>query len=102
MKEIIESLNLKYNEEKINTEQIISECWNETAGGKIRKFAKFYGFSDKNILTVVCENSFVSNELFNSKSELLKILNEKLKASNIEIRDIIFDYKKWENKNNEA
>ncbi|MCD7878530.1 MAG: DUF721 domain-containing protein [Candidatus Gastranaerophilales bacterium] len=99
--EIIKNLDIQYNENKHKKEEIISECWRDTAGEKIINFARFYAISDDNVLTIVCSDSFVANELFFSKDKFIEFLNLKLKNTGYEIRDMIFDYKKWEEKNNE-
>ena len=52
-------------------------------------------FSADNILTVVCSDSFVANELYLEKNKLTKLMNEKTKNLGIEIKDIRFNYKKW-------
>ena len=40
-----------------------------------------------------------SGELYFVKSKLIKTINEKLRAENTEIKDIIFNYKKWDENN---
>lgn len=101
LQDVIKDLNLSYNTENCKNIENIQKIWIDTIGNKISKFAKVYDFSNDNILTVVCSDSFVSNELYFEKEKLFRNMNEKLQKLGIKIKDIKFDYKKWKESNNE-
>lgn len=95
LQEIIKNINFNYSADSVQTLEQLSECWKKVIGNKISKYTKVYDFSSDNILTIVCSDSFVANELYIEKSKLLKIMKEKANKSGINIVDILFNYKKW-------
>ena len=98
LKSVIKDLNLNYNENKVNNDEMMASYWVEIVGNKISQFSKVLEISSDNILTIVCSDSFVANELYFEKSQLLKKMNEKAESLGITIKDIRFDYKKWKEK----
>ncbi len=101
LEDIIKSIDFSYNPEAAQTKKNLQNFWEETVGKKIVKLAKVYDFSADNILTIVCADSFVSNELYLEKEKLLTTMNKKTEKLGIKIEDVIFNYKKWEEKNYE-
>ncbi|MBQ9246138.1 DUF721 domain-containing protein [bacterium] len=101
LKDVIKELEFNYNPDSCQNTEKLSEFWVETIGEKIVNFAKFYDFSDDNILTIVCSDSYVSNELYLEKDKLLEKMNKKAQETGIKIEDIKFDYKKWKEKQHE-
>lgn len=95
LQNVIKDLQFNYDESKFETGEKLAEYWIETVGNKISQFSKVLEFSTDNILTIVCSDSFVANELYLEKNKLTKLMNEKTKNLGIEIKDIRFNYKKW-------
>lgn len=95
IQEIISNLDLTYNKSEEENKQKFFEEWKEIVGDKIASVSKPVEINDKNILTILCANSFAANELFLSKNKLLIIMEERLKTLNLKISDIRFDYKNW-------
>lgn len=98
LKSVIKDLNLNYDENKVNNVEVLADCWIEIVGNKISQFSKVLEISADNTMTIVCSDSFVANELYFEKSQLLKKMNEKTNNLGITIKDIRFDYKKWKEK----
>lgn len=95
LQNVIKDLQFNYDESKFETGEKLAGYWIETVGNKISQFSKVLEFSTDNILTIVCSDSFVANELYLEKNKLTKLMNEKTKNLGIEIKDIRFNYKKW-------
>lgn len=95
LQSVIKDLQFNYDESKFETDEKLAGYWIETVGNKISQFSKVLDFSADNILTIVCSDSFVANELYLEKDKLTKLMNKKTKNLGIEIKDIRFNYKKW-------
>jgi len=93
---IIKGLNIKYEEYRINEAEVIQSCWNETIGNKISKFTKVYKINTDKVITVICSDSYVSNELYYQKDKIIQLMNKKLQKVGIQISDVKIDYRKWE------
>lgn len=93
--EIIGQIDLKYDQSIENNKSLLFEEWKNIIGEKISSLSKPVELSDKNLLKISCANSFVANELFMQKQNLIVIINEKAKEYNLKVRDLIFDYKSW-------
>lgn len=98
---IIQEIDFNYDSEKQKNTLILSELWENTTGKKISKLTKVFEFSDDNVITVLCADSFTANELYFSKENLLELMKEKAQNLGIKIKDIKFNYKKWKEKNDE-
>ena len=96
LEDIIKNLDFNYDPSHNQTLEKLSCYWNDTIGNKISKFSKVLEISDDNILTVICADSFIANELFFEKEKLIKKMNEKVQSMGIKIKDIKFDYKNLE------
>ncbi len=101
LKDVIAELKFDYVEDKFQNLETIANFWVETVGVKISKFSKVIDYSDDNILTVACSDSFVANELYLEKDKLLNMMNNNIKKLGIDIRDIKFNYKKWKEQKDE-
>lgn len=97
LQDIIKNIDFNYSEESVQTLEQLSDIWKKIIGNKISQFTKVYDFSSDNILTIVCSDSFVANELYMEKIKLLKMMKEKAEKTGINIVDILFNYKKWKN-----
>ncbi len=95
LQSVIKDLQFNYDEKKIEKEEALTEYWKETVGKKISQYSKFYEISADNVLTIVCSDSFVANELYLEKDKLTRLMEEKTKNLGIKIKDIKFNYKKW-------
>jgi predicted nucleic acid-binding Zn ribbon protein len=101
LSDIIKDMNFDYKPETCQKLKNLQNAWEEIVGNKISQFSKVHEFSTDNILTVTCADSFISNELYLVKEKLLPLMNEKVQELGIEIKDIKFNYTKWEERNNE-
>ena len=96
LQDIFKELNINYDEAAADNSEKLSQYWEETVGEKISKFSKVLELTSNNVLIIVCSDSYAANELYYVKTKLLENMNEKVKKLGIEIKDIKFDYKKWE------
>ena len=101
MKDIIKTIDFNYNPDSQNVVNELNALWREVVGNKISKYSKVYEISSDNNLTIICADSYISNELLFNKNKLIDFMNEKTKKLGIKIEDIRFDYKKWKEKSNE-
>lgn len=85
--------------DKIRKRTEFFALWKRVCGKKFENNSKAYDFKN-NILTVACQNSYVAQELSMYKRELIKKLNVLTMNLKIEVKDIIFSYKIWENPQN--
>ena len=102
VKDIINELGINAGDiyEKQQKNEELSNCWNEIIGEKISKMTKLYEISADNILTIICSDSYVANELFNNKEKIIEYMMEKANKLGINIKDIKFNYKKWKETDN--
>lgn len=98
IQDVIKGLEFNYVEEKAGEFEKLSSYWIEIVGNKISQFSKVFEISADNTLTIVCADSFVANELYLEKVNLLKKMNKKAEECGITIKDIRFDYKRWKEK----
>ena len=96
IEEIIKDIDFNYDEKNADYIEELKTCWQETTGEKIGKLSKVAKYSNNEILTILCSDSYTANELYFAKEKLINIMNEKIKNMGITIKDINFDYKKWE------
>lgn len=101
LKDIIKTIDFNYNPDSQNVVNELNALWREVVGNKISKYSKVYEISSDNNLTIICADSYISNELLFNKNKLIDFMNEKTKKLGIKIEDIRFDYKKWKEKSNE-
>lgn len=98
IQDVIKELEFNYVENKATEFEMLTGYWIEIVGNKISQFSKVFEISADNILTIVCADSFVANELYFEKKQLVEKMNKKTKNLGITIKDIRFDYKKWKEK----
>ena len=101
LEDIIKTIDFNYNPDSQNVVNELNVLWREVVGNKISKYSKVYEISSDNNLTIICADSYISNELLFNKNKLIDFMNEKTKKLGIKIEDIRFDYKKWKEKSNE-
>lgn len=87
------------NPEKDTKRGILFDFWEkvviDVVGEGFKGKSKPYSLNDKGLLSVACENSFVSNELFMAKSKLLEKISQYALEVDVEVLDILFNPKMW-------
>lgn len=73
----------------------IYKFWSKVVGKPFDEKSKPYGMFGKNTMVVACENAAVVQELTFRKKQIIKKYAPYVKPLNIEIKDIVFDVKKW-------
>ncbi len=71
--------------------------WPKIVGKKFEDVSKIYGITQNDVLVVACANSFVTSELTMFKPTLLKKIRQYAQPLDIEIADINFSHKIWQN-----
>ncbi|MCD7740202.1 MAG: DUF721 domain-containing protein [Candidatus Gastranaerophilales bacterium] len=101
LKDIIKNLDIKSRQESSRILEQLKSYWQDILGKKISKLSKVYDYSAGNVLTVVCADSFIANELYFEKDRLINYMSEKTDKLGIIIKDIKFDYMKWKENDDE-
>ena len=99
--DIIKTIKFDDIESKQDRMTKIQNSWSSVSGSELSKLSRVYDILNDDTLLVICKDSFVANELYFRKSSVLNKLNEELKVQGINIKDIKFDYRKWDEKENE-
>ncbi len=95
IEEVMSSIEFKYDSNEREKKETFFDDWENIVGEKLAKVSKPIDITDKNVLLISCMNSFVANEMFLLKKDILTIMEEDLKKLNLKIEDIYFDYKSW-------
>ena len=95
IEEVMSSIEFKYDSNEREKKEKFFDDWENIVGEKLAKVSKPIDITDKNVLLISCMNSFVANEMFLLKKDILTIMEEDLKKLNLKIEDIYFDYKSW-------
>lgn len=95
IKEIIKQFDFNYDFAKESNKSSFFNAWEDIVGKKIASVSIPVELTEKAVLKISCANSFVANELFMQKQNLMTLLKEKAKELNLEIKDLTFDYKSW-------
>ena len=69
--------------------------WKKVVGQPFDEKSKPYGMIGANTMVIACENSAVVQELTMRKKQLIKKYAPYVKSLNLDIKDIVFDPKKW-------
>lgn len=93
--DVINQIGFKYDQPLEAKKEEFFNCWEELVGQKLAAVSKPLELDSKNVLLISCKNSFIANELFLSKKNLLSVIEEKAVEIGLEIKDIRFDYKNW-------
>ncbi len=96
LKDIFEDMDLRSDKFDADNTKMLEVIWKEIVGDKISAYSKVEGLSSNNILKIVCSDSYAANELYYEKEKLIELMNKKTVKTGIEIKDIKFNYKKWE------
>lgn len=90
--------------EMINKDEILKKAmkrsnlynfWSKVVGKAFSDKSKPYGMMGTNIMIIACESSAVVQELTLRKKQIIKNYAPYVKPLNIELKDIVFDVKKW-------
>lgn len=73
----------------------LSNFWSKIVGKPFDKKSRPYGMIGANVMVIACENAVVVQELTLRKKQLIKKYSPYVKPLNIELKDIVFDAKKW-------
>ena len=95
IQDVIKELDLSCKQDTSDFIEKLNEYWVSVVGKKISTFSKVADFTEKQILNVICSDSFVANELYFEKQNLLKYMNKNIENLGITIKDIKFNYTKW-------
>lgn len=100
IEDVISDLKFNFSEDKVERLNKVSDVWVEVVGKKFSQFTKVLEISADNKLIVVCADSFVANELYLNRYNLLQDMCKKLANQGIEIEivDINFNYRRWNKK----
>ncbi len=79
---------------RISKQITLFSFWGNVVGEKFIKNSKPYSYKFKKLF-VSCKNSFVAQELLMYKKEILKKASVYANALELEIKDIVFEYKNW-------
>ena len=71
--------------------------WKKIVKPKYKDKSKPWGMGKDGLMIIACENSIVSQELTMNKLQLLSKLAPFMKTLKINVKDIKFDVKRWEN-----
>lgn len=93
--DIIQQFDFNYDAPKEDGKLLLFNSWESLVGSKIASVSMPIELTEKAILKISCANSFVANELFMQKQNLMTLLKEKAQELNLEIKDLMFDYKNW-------
>lgn len=69
--------------------------WSKVVGKPFDEKSKPYGMLGANTMIVACESAAVVQELTLRKKQIIKKYAPYIKPLNIDIKDIVFDVKKW-------
>lgn len=93
--DVIGQIDFKYDAPLEAKKQQLFDEWMDVVGKKLSAVSKPIEVTKNNVLIISCANSFIANELFLVKNNLLELLQEKVQDLNIEINDLKFDYMSW-------
>lgn len=71
--------------------------WKRIVNPKYKEKSRPWGMGGAGLMIVACENSIVAQELTMNKIQLLAKLAPFMKTLNVNVKDIKFDVKRWEN-----
>ena len=69
--------------------------WAKVVGKPFDTKSKPYGMAGKDVMIVACENAIFVQELTLRKKQIIKKFEPYAKSLNINLRDIMFDVKRW-------
>jgi len=94
--ELVEKLLGQKEVKKAITRNNLYKFWEKVAGKKFAEKSKPYSMLGGGVLVIACENAIVAQELMLKKTQLLVKFTPYLKSLKINVKDIRFDPKKWQ------
>jgi hypothetical protein len=73
---------------------VIFSFWGEIVGAKFKDISKAYDYKNRK-LYITCQSAFICQELTFNKTIILKKAQSLAKSLDLEIDEIIFNYKNW-------
>ena len=70
--------------------------WKKVVGKPFDEKSKPYGMIGAHTIVIACESAVVVQELTLRKKQIIKKYAPYVKSLNIELKDMVFDPKKWE------
>ncbi len=92
MEEFLDRKEIK----KAITRSNLYKFWDKIAGEKFKNRSKPYSMMGGGVMVVACENAIVAQELTLRKMQLLVKFEPYLKSLKMNVKDLRFDPKKWE------
>ena len=93
---LLDGVSTAFNFNEIRKRTQFLALWKQACGKKFENNSKAYELRGST-LVVACQNSYVAQELSMYKRELIKKINTLALNLKIEVKDLIFSYKIWEN-----
>ncbi len=82
---------------KALTRSNLYKFWAKAVGEKFANRSKPYSMMSGGTMIVACENAIVAQELTLRKTQIIVKLQPYLKSLKMNVKDLRFDPKKWEN-----
>lgn len=93
---LIEQLLDQKEIKKAITRSNLYKFWDKIAGEKFAGRSKPYSMLGGGVMVVACENAIIAQELTLRKTQLMVKFQPYLKSLNMNVKDLRFDPKKWE------
>ena len=94
---LVEVLLEKKEIKKAITRNNLYKFWEKIAGSKFAQKSKPYSMVGGGVMVIACENAIVAQELTLRKTQLLVKFEPYLKSLKLNVKDLRFDPKRWEN-----
>ena len=94
---LVEVLIEKKEIKKAITRNNLYKFWEKIAGSKFAQKSKPYSMMGGGVMVIACENAIVAQELTLRKTQLLVKFEPYLKSLKLNVKDLRFDPKRWEN-----
>lgn len=94
---LVEELLDKKEIKRAITRSNLYKFWAKAAGEKFAKRSKPYSMMAGGVMIIACENSIVAQELALRKTQILVKLQPYVKSLKMNVKDLRFDPKRWEN-----
>lgn len=94
---LVEVLLEKKEIKKAITRNNLYKFWEKIAGSKFAQKSKPYSMMGGGVMVIACENAIIAQELTLRKTQLLVKFEPYLKSLKLNVKDLRFDPKRWEN-----
>lgn len=94
---LVEVLLEKIEIKKAITRNNLYKFWEKIAGSKFAQKSKPYSMMGGGVMVIACENAIIAQELTLRKTQLLVKFEPYLKSLKLNVKDLRFDPKRWEN-----